>query len=165
MCRLFTTPVSGVPALGRPLPDGGRGAPMCAPLSRIVQWFKTMTANEYTRGVIAMPLEPSRAAIFTVFPIRSNRLSVFYRIGPQKNGAKRALIRRQMQERKEKPSADQDQAGVNPLSSLYSSPGPGRDTEGSSPTNASGFFTPSRTSVSRSYHPCRARKFMHSSMV
>jgi len=42
--------------------DGGRGgpmcppvltssAPMCAPLSRIVQWFKTMTTNEYIRGV------------------------------------------------------------------------------------------------------------------
>jgi len=31
--------------------NGGRGAPACAPLSRIVQWFKTMTTNEYIRGV------------------------------------------------------------------------------------------------------------------
>jgi hypothetical protein len=36
--------------VGSPLPDGSF-QPDGPPLSRIVQWFKTMTTNEYIRGV------------------------------------------------------------------------------------------------------------------
>jgi putative transposase len=36
--------------VGSPLPDGSF-QPDGAPLPRIVQWFKTMTTNEYIRGV------------------------------------------------------------------------------------------------------------------
>ncbi len=30
---------------------GDKGEPMCSPLHRVIQWFKTMTTNEYIKGV------------------------------------------------------------------------------------------------------------------
>jgi hypothetical protein len=33
------------------LGEYGLGEPVCSPLHRVVQWFKTMTTNAYIRGV------------------------------------------------------------------------------------------------------------------
>ena len=42
----------------RPGADMGKGAHTCAPLPTIMQWFKTMTTNEYIRGVKAFGWAP-----------------------------------------------------------------------------------------------------------